>query len=311
MRITNSFFANSMVNQLNTLTARQYRLQNQAATGQRIQSPEDDPAAMQRTLDLRAENSTLQQYASNVSTLQNRAGTAFDSLKAIKTISDRAGEIATLADGTRSPQELQAYAAEVTQLIKQAAQLANVQYNGDYIFGGTATGQPPYLVATDADGNVTGVTYQGNANIAQTEIGQGVTTSVDVPGENTTGSGPHGLITDSRNGADFFNHLISLQNNLLAGDTNAVAATDRPALAKDEDNLIFNIAQNGATQTRLDTAATSLSARSLSVGQLISKEADADLSQTIVQLNETQTAYQAALQSASMIMGTSLLDYVH
>jgi flagellar hook-associated protein 3 FlgL len=206
---------------------------------------------------------------------------------------------------------LQAYAAEITQLIKQAAQLTNVQYNGDYIFSGTQTDQPPYVVATDANGNVTSVTYQGNANIAQTEIGQGVMTSVDVPGENTTGSGPHGLITDSRNGADFFNHLISLQNNLLAGNTNAISATDTPALRSDEDNLIFNIAENGATQMRLDTAASSLSTRSLSVGQLISKEADADLSQTLVQLNQTQTAYQAALQSASMIMGTSLLDYVH
>jgi flagellar hook-associated protein 3 FlgL len=196
-------------------------------------------------------------------------------------------------------------------LIKRAAQLTNVRCNGDYIFGGTQTDQPPYIVATDANGNVTSVTYQGNSNIAQTEIGQGVTTAFDVPGENTTGSGPHGLITDSRNGADFFNHLISLQNNLLTGDTNGIAATDRAALGQDEDNLIFNIAENGAVQMRLDTAASSLSTRSLSVGELISKEVVADLSQTLVQLNQTQTAYQAALQSASIVMGTSLLGYVH
>lgn len=267
--------------------------------------------SLQHTLALRAGNSPLNPYASNVSILRNRANTAFDSLKAIKTISDRAGEIATLADGTRSPQELQAYAAEITQLIKRAAQLTNIQHNSDYIFSGTRTDRPPYVVATDANGNVASVTYQGNAHLAPTEIGQGVTSAVDVPGENTTGSGPHGLITDSRTGADFFNHLISLQNHLLAGDTDAIATTDRPALGQDEDNLIFNIAENGAVQMRFDTAASSLRARSRSAGQLISKEADADLSQTLVQLNQTQTAYQAALQSASIVMGTSLLGYVH
>jgi flagellar hook-associated protein 3 FlgL len=270
-----------------------------------------DTRSLQRTLASRAGNSTLNPYAGNVAILRNRANTAFDSLEAIKTISDRAGEIAALANDTRSPQELQAYAAQITHLIKRAAQLTNVRCNGDYIFGGTQTDQPPYIVATDANGNVTSVTYQGNSNIAQTEIGQGVTTAFDVPGENTTGSGPHGLITDSRNGADFFNHLISLQNNLLTGDTNGIAATDRAALGQDEDNLIFNIAENGAVQMRLDTAASSLSTRSLSVGELISKEVVADLSQTLVQLNQTQTAYQAALQSASIVMGTSLLGYVH
>jgi flagellar hook-associated protein 3 FlgL len=267
--------------------------------------------SLQRTLAVRAGNSTLNRDARNVSILRNRASTAFDSLKAIKTISDRAGEIATLADGTRSPKELQAYAAEITQLIKRGAQLTNVQHNGDYIFSGTKTDRPPYVVATDANGNVTSVTYQGNAHIAQTGIGQGVTGAVDVPGENTTGSGPRGLITDSRNSADFFNHLISLQNHLRAGDTDAIAATDRPALGTDEDNLIFNIAENGAVQMRFDTGVSSLSTRSLSVGQLISNEADADLSQTLVQLNQTQTAYQAALQSASIVMATSLLGYVH
>ena len=37
---------------------------------------------------------------------------------------------------------------------------------------------------------------------------------------------------------------------------------------------------------------------------------NARLAQTIVRLNQTQTAYQAALQSAGRIMSSSLLDYL-
>src|SRR5215468_7038255 len=106
MRVTGNAFTDGLVSQLNTLAARQYRLQSQAATGQRISAPEDDPAAMERTLDLRAEQQKLQQFSNNISTLKERANASFDALKAVKNISDRAGEIATLADGTRSPEDL-------------------------------------------------------------------------------------------------------------------------------------------------------------------------------------------------------------
>lgn len=311
MRVTGNSFTNSFVNQLNLLAARQQRLQSQAATGQRITAPEDDPAAMQRTMGLRNESQSLQQYATNISRLQDRATTGFGTLKAIKKISDRASELATMADGTRSPDELKTYATEVTQLIKQAAQLMNAKHNGNYIFGGTQTDQPPFALIADPNGNVTSVTYQGNTTIPEAQIESGgVTLAVDVPGANTNGNGPRGLITDSRAGADFFNHLISLQNNLLSGNTAAIATTDRPALTADENNLIYHIGNSGAVQTRLETAASLSSERSLNVDKLVSKEADADLTDTLVHLNQAQYAYQAALQGGSGILKSSLLDYI-
>lgn len=310
MRVTGNSFANYFVVQANNLEARQYQLQNQAASGQRIQAPEDDPVAMQRTLDLQADNRSLTQYAKNISTLQDRATSSFTALQAVKTVSDRAGEIATLADGTRSPEELKAYATEVTQMIQHAAQAMNNKFGDQYLFGGTATAQPPFVLATDADGNVTSVSYQGNTSVSQNEIAAGSTVSVDVPGANTTGSGPRGLITDSRSGADLFNHLISLQNHLLAGNTGAISSTDAPALAKDEDNILYHVSNNGATQTRLDAAATAASAGSQSVQKMISNEAGADITQTLTQLSQAQTSYQAALQSASGILSKSLLNYL-
>jgi flagellar hook-associated protein 3 FlgL len=310
MRVTGNYFSNAMVNQLNVLAARQYRLQNQVATGQRIHAPEDDPAAMQRTLGLRVQQSEVAQFAKNISLLQERAGAAFGALKALKKISDRAGELATLADDTRSPEELKTYGNEVTQLIQQAVQLMNGKQRDQFLFGGTKSDQPPFTVTTDANAVVTGVSYAGNANVADTEIETGATLAVDVPGANPTATGPRGLVTDSRTGADLFNHLISLQNNLLSGNCNGIASTDRAALAQDEENLIYHIGSNGVVQTRLDTAATLASSQVLSLKQMVSSETDADMAQTIVQLSQTQTAYQAALQSGAGILKLSLMDYL-
>ncbi len=311
MRVATSTFNNEFIDQLNLLQQNQLRLQNQAATGQKLTLPEDDPAAMQRVLNLQAESLANTQYQNNIAALQNQATSTYGAINGLKTISDRAGEIATLADGTKSPQDLAAYATEVNGLIQQAVQLANTKYQGDYILAGTATGAAPFVATTDSSGNVTAVAYQGNTSVAQSEIASNVTATAQTLGANTTGSGPRGLITDSRYGADFLNHLISLRNDLQAGNTAAIAATDHPALAKDEDNFLFHISANGTLQARL-TATNDLAAQhGTDLDGQISQDRDADIAQTITQLKQAQTAYSAALQSGSSILNLSLLNYLH
>jgi flagellar hook-associated protein 3 FlgL len=89
-----------------------------------------------------------------------------------------------------------------------------------------------------------------------------------------------------------------------------VASTDRAALGLDEDNLIYQMSTNGAIQSRLEAAQSIASRRADSVTGLTSQEADADIADTLVQLNQAQTAYQAALQSGASIMQMSLLNFI-
>ena len=313
MRVTGNSFSNTLVDQLQLLDARQYRLQNQASTGQRIQAPEDDPSGMAQALNLQTETTNVNQYAQNIASLQDRSTSAYNVIQQIKTISDRVGEIVTQAnDGTKSASDLQSYGTEVTQLIQQAAQLMNTKQGDQYLFGGTASGKTPFNVTTDANGNVTAVTYQGNTSVAENQIAENTTIAVDAPGENNSGTGARGVISDSRYGADFFNHLISLQNDLQAGDATAVASKDQPALTNDENNIIYQAATNGAVQSRLDAEASLATARKTSLQQSISNVAGADMTQTLVQLSQTQNAYQAALQTSSSILQLqqSLLAYL-
>jgi flagellar hook-associated protein 3 FlgL len=312
MRIAFNTIPASLTQQLSSLSARQNRLQTQAATGKRVSQLDDEPATMRRVLDLQAQGSQTAQYRKNIVALQGQATASYNAISGVQTIVARAGELATLADGTRSPQELAAYAAEVTQMIQHGVQQMNTTWEGNYIFSGTKNAQPPYAIATDANGNVTGVTYQGNSSVSEAEIAQGATLGSQVPGENNTGAGPAGVISDSRTGADLFNHLISLQNHLLAGNTAAIAATDLPALAKDETNITSRIADNGLTQSRLDTADSLAQKQSQSLKQMVSQDSDADLADTLTKLSATQTAYQAALQSGAKLLSQnqSLMDYL-
>jgi len=312
MRVAGTSYSESMTNQINLLAGRQLQLQNQATTGQSVTAPSDDPAAMATALGLQAQNSNVSQYGQNITTLQNRATLVGNALQQLKTITDRVSEIATESDDLSSPSELQANAQETTQLIQQAVQVLNSKDGDQYLFGGTASGQPPFVATTDTNGNVTGVTYQGNTGVTDNEIGQNSTVSVDIPGANTAGSGARGLVTDSRYGADLFTHMISLQNNLVSGNTAAITSTDTQDLSNDSDNIIYQVSNNGAVQTRLEVAASAISTQQTALNSSLNSVAGADLTTTLSQLTQTQNAYQIALQSTSQILQlqTSLLSYL-
>ena len=310
MRVTSNAFPDTLVRQLARLNERQNRLQNQAATGQRIQTLAEDPAAARRTLGIQSESRAVGQYRKNIATLQENVTITFGVMKGLKKISDRANEIAVLADGTRSPAELQILAGEVTQLIRQGVQLANSQHRGDYVFGGNRTDRAPFVLEADANGVATGVTYRGDSSASEVEIASGETMSVQHVGANSSGSGPQGLISDPRSGADFFNHLISLHKNLMAGKTDEIRAVDLRGLQRDEDNFISHFARQAALQSRLEATDTMARLRSDTLEKQVSQEVDADLAETIVRLTETQNAYRAALQSAGTILNQSLMDFI-
>ena len=310
MRVTASSFPNVLSAQFQRLSVEQARLQTQAATGQRFTFASEDPRAMRKVLDLQAEMKTLRQFDQNIGALKDTLDASYAAMKGVKKISDRAGEIATLSDGLRTAEEMGTYGTEVDQLLERSVQLANTRHQSSFLFAGTENRVAPYTVTRDANGRITEVTYQGNAEAAEVEVAEGISLAVAVPGANNTDGGPRALFTDSRSGADMFNHLISLRDHLLAGDSASVRQTDRAALAADEDNILFHYGNTGAVQTRLEVAATLAQTRARALEGLVSQESDADLAQTMVSLSEIQNAYTAALKTGGAILSQSLLDYI-
>ncbi len=310
MRVSTYSFSGNFINQLNQLAQQQNQLQMQASSGQKVTLPEDNPGVMGEVLNQQTEMRADSQYQTNINADQHTATATANVINSLKTISDRANEIATQVDGLTSPDQYAALTTEVNSLLQQAVQVANTQNQGSYLLGGTATSQPPYVATTDSSGNVTAVTYQGNTQVAQSEIAQGVTVTGQTLGTNTTGSGPAGLITDSRSGADFLNHLIALRNDLQSQNQSAIKGADAANLQKDDNNILTQISANGAVQSRLQAAGTLAAKQGTSLNSQISNEANADLAQTLTQLSQAQNAYQAALVSGTKIMGLSILDYI-
>jgi flagellar hook-associated protein 3 FlgL len=313
MRVATNSYTATMLNEFSVLKSQQNNLQNQVSTGLSIQSASDDPNAMETTLDDLASQATQQQYSSNISTAQSQADSVYSVLQSLQSLTSQAGTYAVQAgSGTAQQSDLNDYATQVTSLIQQAVQLLNTKdpSTGQYLFGGTASGTAPYTTTTDASGNITGVTYQGNSSVNQTEISSGVTVATTVPGANTSGTGAYGLVTDSRTGADLFNHLIALQNDLTSGNTTAATGADKTNLQSDEDNMTYQVANNGNVQTQLNLAASFATSQTNSLSTSITNASGADLVTTLSELNQAQTAYQAALESSANIMQLSILNFL-
>jgi flagellar hook-associated protein 3 FlgL len=311
MRVASSSFTNGFLYETNQLQNTQNQLQAEASSGLKLTLPEDDPSGMANVLNLQTNASANQQYQANITDLQSQASAVSQAITGLQSLTSQASEIATSADGTTTPQELSTYATQVSNLIQQALAIANTQdSDGNYIFGGTNTGAPPFVATTDSSGNITGVTYNGNSNVIKSEISQGVTVTAQIPGENNSGSGPAGLFANSSTGADLFNHLISLQQNLQSGNTTAISSTDAPNLTKDENNVLDQISTNGVLQSRLQAASSIGTQQGNALTSQISNDTNADLATTITKLQQTQTAFQAALETGTMVMSISLVNYL-
>jgi flagellar hook-associated protein 3 FlgL len=297
MRIPNYTVSQTLVTRLQDLTARQADLNQQATTGQRITNPSDDPASMARVLNIQAEKQQIQQFARNNDRALNISQATFSAVEQFKRTSDRASELSVLGTSTAGPDALRTYGTEVDGLLEQALQIGNTKHASEHLFGGTKTDTPPYVATRDANGKITGVTYVGAATGPEVRTSEGARVSPFTDG------------TQNQVFADFMNNLVTLRDALKTGSVGAVLAA-RPALDTSEDELIVAVADIGAKQTRLDVDRVQNAARFAELEKLMGAETDADLSQVLVELRQSQTAYQAALQSGSQALSMSLLDYL-
>lgn len=297
MRVTTNSFPDNLVNHLQRLTGRMNTLQQQTATGQRISQPSDDPAAAVRVLNGQAEQSVLVQYQRNASHAEDIVNATTSQVRNLLTVSDRANEMIALASDVQGDTAMGAYGTEINALLEQALVNANAGFNGEPLFGGTTGLQEPFAVTRDASGQITAVNYVGANATAQIQVAEGSTVS------------PYSSVANNLEIRDFLNNLVALRNALNSGDAATVKAR-ATAQEGSEDDLITMLSGQGALQQRLEVDKTQNATRFTDLSEQISRDADVDLAQAVVELTQNQNAYEAALMSAGKILDTSLLDYL-
>ena len=171
----------------------------------------------------------------------------------LQKVQSKAGDIADKA-GEATPEAMNVAAGKVDQLLEQGVSIANRKgEGGDFLFGGDEATKEPFVAKKDDRGKITEVNYQGSTDVGVEDLGSGFSATTDIPGENTEATGSIGLVKDSRTGGDLFGNLISLRDNLLANEKEAIVERDIPALRKDAEHLIQHFGEVSANQMMLDT----------------------------------------------------------
>jgi len=297
MRITNNMVTNTILNEVQSLDSQQSTLQTQVSSGLAVTQASDNPSAYAQIVQLEGQSDELTQYASNAQQALNTAQSSYSALQSLTQIYDSASQIGTQGTDGALGSDSTDYASELNEVIQQAVQVANSQFDGNYLFAGTAVSQAPFTATTDSSGDITGVTYGGNSQ--QAAIPLSATSSVSPSTSGTTNTGI----------AAFINQLVSLRDALSSSDT-AGATTALSQLQSSDNVLTSAVAENGAIQMRIGSDQTQATSSETEVTSLISSASDADLPSTITKLNQAQLAYQAALQTAASVMHLSILNYV-
>jgi flagellar hook-associated protein 3 FlgL len=292
MRITNSILQKSALGTLQTNLQQIERAQSEVSTGLRIQKASDDPTASASSMQASGSLRALAQYKRNVQTASARTGSEENALDQLTDILTRGRELATSqATSTASAQTRIAAKAEVDQLLQQAVQLGNTQFQGEYLFGGDQVTTAPFTSA------VPPFVTTAPTGQRQTEISAGQ------------------YLVSNHNGKEIFldtNALQTLQDLSAALGANDATAIQNAgyALAGSNDAVQNLVGDIGARSNQLQVTTANLDALDVNLRTLKSDLEEVDLDKAVTELVGRQNAYQAALLATSRVNGMNLTNYL-
>jgi flagellar hook-associated protein 3 FlgL len=267
----------------------------QLASGRRVSTPSDDPAAAAVLVGNRARTAGVQQFLRSIASQQIQLQSADSALNSVVLTLQRAITLGIQGgNGTLSDSDRSAVAQELQGLQEQVLSLANTSIEGVYLFAGTESQTAPFVADANAP---SGVRYQGNNHVNVLSIGEGFSVAVNVPGAQIFNGA----------GADVFQALRDLaqavRNN--TGVDAAVGAV-RTALETVSARRVFY----GNTMQLMSAQESFLNSQKLELAQEENALAAADMAASASQLVNAQSARSAALEAAGNILRNSLFDYL-
>lgn len=269
--------------------------EQQIATGQSVNVPSDNPAAAAVLVRYADQSSQADQFQRSIGSVQGEMQNADTALSSVITALQQAVSLGIEgANSTVNSADRAALATQVQGIQSQLISLGNLTYQGNYVFGGTATQTVPYVLNPTSP---SGVTYQGNTGVNTVTLGSNFSLKTNMPGSQLF----------SASGTDMFKSIQDLINSLTSGVGISTAVTEVGAASSsiDTQRVFYGNALNqlDAQQTYLSSETAQLSAQQDIAG-------GANLAVVITNLTTSEVALQATLQTIGQTAHTDLFNYV-
>lgn len=159
-------------------TAALAKLQEQAASGQAINRPSDDPSDANRILSLRGDSRMLEQYLNTIAEVVSILELNSSVIQSISgELADVMASLTSILSGTTNEQLRSVLAEDLNNTLEQIVSLSNTSRLGQRLFSGADSSVDPYAVERDANGDICRVIYQGSYEERKVEVSSGVETS--------------------------------------------------------------------------------------------------------------------------------------
>ena len=283
--------ANSRASMSDALT-RLAQVQQEIATGKRIIVPSDDPSGANQVISLNNTLADVSQYVRNgdeAKTFLNMTDTTLNSVGELM----RNAKVLALqaANGTNAnPEARQTLSNQISLIKTQIVHLANTTVGNRSLFAGQKTDTQPFDPLDSTN------TYKGDSGPIKVEINRGEYVAMNVTG---------GQIFPK-----LLNDLDTLSKNIAAGSQQTISETDLTNMDTGLSTILAARGQAGVTGSQVTSAQSRLSAATQEFAAIKSNLEDADITQTVVALQQAQNAYSASLASTAKIFQQSLMDYL-
>ncbi|MGO9959956.1 MAG: flagellar hook-associated protein FlgL [Solirubrobacteraceae bacterium] len=299
-RITQLMSTQQILSDINQSQGQLDTTEQELSSGLSINQPSDNPYGASLAVTLNDNLSALNGYANNVTDGTAWTQAADSSMQNIASAIQTAQDLVVQgSNGTMSSSDLSDSAAEISQIIDSVKQTANTQFDGQYVFSGTATATAPYSTAT-------GDVYQGNGGAVTRQIGPGSSLQVNTNISQVLGSGP----TASDGG--LLDTLSTVVDDMTGtnGGTAGDLSKQLTALGSNLSTLATMQATVGASEDRLTLASTQIASLQNSSTAALSNDEDANMATTMTTYSNQEAAFTAALKAGASIVQTSLMDFL-
>jgi flagellar hook-associated protein 3 FlgL len=269
--------------------------EQQIASGLSVNVPSDNPAAAAVLIQNAGQTSQADQFQRSIGGVQGEIQSADSTLNSVITALQQAISLGVEgANGTVNGADRAAIVTQLQGIQSQLLSLANLAYQGNYVFSGTATQTVPYVLDPSSS---SGVTYQGNTGVNNVTLGNQFSLQTNVPGSQLF----------SNSGNDMFQSIQDLITSLQS-DTGIGAAVTEVGKASSYINAQAVFYGNALNQ--LNSQQTYLSSDTAQLAQQQTTVAGTDLTAVISNLTTAQTSLQATLEAMGRTSQNDLFDYL-
>jgi flagellar hook-associated protein 3 FlgL len=300
MRITQRMMTERAIEYMDENLKRLYQLQEKVASGKEFQRPSDNPSGVTSALNLRSVLKMNTAYLDSAATTESWMSATDFALIQTNQLATRALNLTRQGmSDTLGAEQRNTLAAELDMVLQQVLSVANTNHQGNYIFGGFQTVNPPFnLIDTNSDGTLDTVVRNGDTGTINRLIGPNLTVVQNINGYNLFND----LMVAIMNARD------ALRNN---GDPNQFNNLQSAiaALETQINNVNEALTTNGARQREVRLTKDRLEKSQIELKSLLSQKEDVNMTEAISYLQHQQTVYQTVLEVGKRaISALSLFD---